>query len=93
VEYTGLRAGEKQAEVLWGEDEEPASIGDAGLRAIHAKSAPQGELDIAVRQLKQAVAARHLPDALGLLCAAVPQYVPSQRVFALANATLAGWKT
>ena len=82
VEFIGLGPGEKKLEVLWAENEEPASESSNGLRKIHTQLIPRKQLEFWLRELRLAIGRRDLAEALTALLSLIPDYTPSQRVIA-----------
>jgi FlaA1/EpsC-like NDP-sugar epimerase len=85
IDFTGLRPGEKEAELLWSQDDSahPASQGD--LVSIQMARLSEPSLNSSLASLRAALDARDLPAALAQLRKLVPDYTPSQAVLALSR--------
>lgn len=83
IEFTRLRNGDKEAELLWSAREtvRPASVGLYAIESLQVRV-----LDEKLDALESAVRARDAAAALIMLQALVPDYTPSTALRALAEA-------
>jgi FlaA1/EpsC-like NDP-sugar epimerase len=92
VEFTRLRPGDKETELLWSEDEGPHSASSLKLNealvSLQSSAFTPSQLAIELAFLHAAVDARDLAAALAHLRALVPDYTPSTSVLALARHTI-----
>ncbi len=86
IEFTRLRAGDKESEQLWSAAEitRPARINR--LLSVNSPSLPTDELHRLLAALRDAVIARDVSGALACLRALVPDYALSRTVNALCGA-------
>jgi FlaA1/EpsC-like NDP-sugar epimerase len=82
IDFTGLRPGDKETELLWsaGDSTRPAGLG--GLVSIQAPVLPSALLNNSLAGLRAALQARDLAASLVHLRSLVPDYTPSQAVLA-----------
>ena len=81
IQFTGLRAGDKETELLWAADEQPQPSTQASLLTIHSNPSPPS-----LHRLRAALDARDVTAALDELQRLVPHYAPGAAVLALAAA-------
>ena len=81
LEFSGVRAGDKESEELWGNAERSRATNCAGLVAIETEGLKTAELEA----LRRAAETRDLIGALESLRRLVPDYRPSEAVLALAE--------
>lgn len=80
IEFTRLRAGDKESEALFSPLETPHAARANGLVAVDSRGLPTGQLLDLVEVLKSASHTRHLSAALSILRRLVPDYTPSRVV-------------
>ena len=80
IAFTGLRPGDKEAELLWPEGESTWPVQAGALVSVHSPSLPEDRLERALAGLRAALAARDLASALAQLCTLVPEYRPGPAV-------------
>ncbi len=83
IEFTCLRAGDKETEQLWSESEAPHPAGANGLIRIDSPSIARGQLQTLLATLRDAVRLRDLSAALEVLRVLAPDYTPSSTVLDL----------
>jgi FlaA1/EpsC-like NDP-sugar epimerase len=86
IHFTGLRAGDKETELLWGADEQARHAGEGAWMRIETSLLPAQELQRALDRLRAAHDSRDLPAALAELQQLVPAYTPSAAMRSLAAA-------
>jgi len=84
IDFTRLRPGDKEAELLWSSTESVHPAAMDGLLCIESPLLARGHLHSALAALRTALDARDMPAALDTLRALVPEYAPSQAVQSLA---------
>jgi len=80
IEFTHLRAGDKETEQLWSANETPHPANANGLVSLDSPSIALGQLQSLLATLRDAVHMRDFSAALGLLRVLVPDYTPSNAV-------------
>ncbi len=80
IEFTHLRAGDKETEQLWSASETPHPANANGLVHLDSPSIVCSQLQALLAALRDAVQARDLNAALAVLCVLVPDYTPSNAV-------------
>jgi FlaA1/EpsC-like NDP-sugar epimerase len=85
LDFTSLRPGDKEAELLWSRSECPQASTYADLSWLPADPSLEQHLSPALAALRTAVDARDLSAALTHLVALVPDYTPSDAVLTLAG--------
>ncbi len=90
IEFTHLRAGDKETEQLWSAIETPRPASRAGLVSLDSPSIPRAQLQSGLANLRSAVKMRDLSTALDSLRILVPDYTPSSSVLALRHTALTG---
>jgi FlaA1/EpsC-like NDP-sugar epimerase len=85
IEFTGLRPGDKETELLWSPDSRTSPVHFAGLVSIETAQPAPAQFAARLRSLRTALEARNLAQALAQLRAMVPDYTPSRAVQALAH--------
>lgn len=85
VEFTGLRAGDKETEEFWSAAELPRPAKIAGMLSIESPALANVRLQSALAQLRAALDARDLVSALTHLQALVPDYTPSPALLSKAR--------
>ena len=80
LEFTHLRAGDKESEFLWSAAETPFAVGANGLVRVNSPSLPTDRLERLLGNLQAAVELREGSIALTILCKLVPDYTPSNVV-------------
>ena len=83
IEFTFLRAGDKESEQLWSATETPHPASANGLIHLDSPSIARGQLQSLIAILRDAVKARDLSAALDAVRVLVPDYTPSNAVLAL----------
>jgi FlaA1/EpsC-like NDP-sugar epimerase len=83
LEFTHLRAGDKETEQLWSANEIPHSANANGLIYLDSPSIPRAQLQSALATLLNAVKARDLSASLIALRILVPDYTPGSTVLRL----------
>jgi FlaA1/EpsC-like NDP-sugar epimerase len=87
IEFTHLRAGDKETEQLWSANETPHPASASGLVSLDSTSVAHGQLHSLLGALHHAVHMRDLSAALAALGILVPDYTPSSVVLALLTNT------
>jgi FlaA1/EpsC-like NDP-sugar epimerase len=82
IEFTGLRPGDKETELLWTEGEPTSPVLPGALVSIQSSVLPNERLTRSLASLHAALASRDLAAALTLLRTLVPGYNPSPAVLA-----------
>ena len=82
LEFTHLRAGDKEAEQLWSATETPHSLKSGNLISLDSPFIAHSQLQRSLATLRNAIDARDLSIALATLRDLVPDYIPSQTVLA-----------
>ena len=77
IVFTGCRPGDKLSEELVYQSEIREGIVEGPLQVLRTCRMEGGRIGELMQQLCECVAARDVPGLMGLLCAAVPEYVPS----------------
>jgi len=85
IEFTGLRPGDKETELLWSEGAPTSSLPPSALVSVRDSVLPEGGLKRSLDRLREAIEARNLPGAFGQLCALVPDFCPSPLLLARAH--------
>ncbi len=80
IEFTQLRAGDKETEQLWSENEMPHPANASGLLHLDSPSISRGQLQSHLATLREAVHLRDLSASLEVLRILVPDYAPSSTV-------------
>jgi FlaA1/EpsC-like NDP-sugar epimerase len=80
LEFTQLRAGDKETEQLWAANETPQALKSGSLLFIDSPTIPCAPLQSALASLRSATKARDLSGALAALRITVPDYSPSRTV-------------
>lgn len=80
IEFTHLRAGDKESEQLWSASESPHPANANGLVQLDSPSIAPGQLQILLGTLRNAVRLRDLSAALTVLRVLVPDYTPGDAV-------------
>jgi FlaA1/EpsC-like NDP-sugar epimerase len=83
IEFTHPRAGDKETEQLWSDNETPHPANAIGLVSLDSPSIPPAQLQSALATLHSALKVRDLSAALASLRVLVPDYTPSSTVLAL----------
>lgn len=83
IEFTHLRAGDKETELLWSASESPHPLNRTSLLSIDSPTIPRAQLQSALATLRNAVKTRDLSAALPTLQILVPDYSPSRTVLRL----------
>lgn len=82
IEFTHLRPGDKESELLWSESETPHPATADTLVCLRSPLPARSQLQALLATLRRAVESRDLSAALAALCVLVPDYTPSQAVLA-----------
>ena len=77
IEFTRLRAGDKESESLWSMAETPLAVGANGLVRVDSPIVHVDRLQSLLHELRDAVESRELTTALAILRKLVPDYAPS----------------
>lgn len=85
IEYTKLRPGEKESEMLWSSEEEAVPLHGSGLVALTPDLADGDALAHGMRRLRAAGQERDVVAAIDALRQLVPHYRPGGLVLGLAN--------
>ncbi|HTB98650.1 MAG TPA: polysaccharide biosynthesis protein [Terracidiphilus sp.] len=83
IEFTKLRPGDKESEMLWSAGEEAVEAG--GMVQLNTPIPDDEALEKGLEELKAAVRERDVAAGLDAMCALVPEYVPSAAVRRLAS--------
>ena len=83
IEFTRLRAGDKETEQLWSADESPHPANASALLNLDSPSIPRGQLQSLLATLRDAVHVRDLSASLQVLRVLVPDYTPGSMVLGL----------
>ncbi|WP_348264727.1 polysaccharide biosynthesis protein [Telmatobacter sp. DSM 110680] len=87
IEFTHLRAGDKETEQLWSANETPHPTNASGLIRLDSPSIPRSQLQSALATLRNTVKTRDLSASLNALRILVPDYSPSSTVLRLRSIT------
>jgi FlaA1/EpsC-like NDP-sugar epimerase len=85
IEFTGLRAGDKETELLWKTGESTRPAGQDGMVQVETDLLTGKQLESRLTSLRTALEDRDLAEALDALRALVPDYTPSRAILALAR--------
>jgi FlaA1/EpsC-like NDP-sugar epimerase len=85
IEFTRLRAGDKESEALWSPAETPQATQTNGLVPIDSPSLPQSRHQHLLEELEAAAESREVHTALTILRELVPDYTPSHAVRAVCS--------
>jgi FlaA1/EpsC-like NDP-sugar epimerase len=80
IQFTSLRAGDKESEKLWSASETPHPANANGLVHLDSPSIARSQLQTLLGTLRDAVHLRDLSAALAVLRVLVPDYSPSNAV-------------
>jgi FlaA1/EpsC-like NDP-sugar epimerase len=80
IEFTHPRAGDKETEQLWSENEMPHPANASGLLHLDSPSISRGQLQSQLATLREAVHLRDLSASLEVLRTLVPAYTPGSTV-------------
>ena len=87
VEFTRLRAGDKETEQLWSASESAHPLDRGSLLSVDSPSVSRSQLQSALVTLRNAAMARDLSAALTALHILVPDYSPSRTVLGARSTT------
>jgi FlaA1/EpsC-like NDP-sugar epimerase len=87
IEFTHLRAGDKESEQLWSANESPHPANASGLIYLDSPSTPRAQMQSALATLRNTVKARDLSASLSALRILVPDYTPGSTLLRLRSAT------
>jgi FlaA1/EpsC-like NDP-sugar epimerase len=82
IEFSRLRAGDKESEQLWSASETPHPANVNGLILLDSPSIAQSQFQTQLATLRNAVESRDLATALAALRVLVPDYTPGEAVLA-----------
>ncbi len=82
IEFSRLRAGDKESEQLWSGSETPHPANVNGLILLDSPSIARSQFQAQLATLRNAVESRDLAAALAALRVLVPDYTPSEAVLA-----------
>lgn len=85
IEFTGLRPGDKETELLWPSGASTFPTNLAGVVCVETPLLPASQLAARLVSLRQAIELRDLDAALTQLRRLVPDYTPSQALLALSR--------
>ena len=85
IEFTAPRTGDKETEVLWSANEQTSPASCDGMLLVETTLLTTVQLASRLTDLRTALDARDLSDALAHLRTLVPNYTPSNAVLALAS--------
>lgn len=85
IDFTGLRPGDKETELLWSASDSARPAGLGGLVRIHVPVFPAALLNSSLAGLRIALQARDVAASLTHLRSLVPDYAPSRAVLALSR--------
>ncbi len=92
LEFTRLRAGDKESEQFWSTNETPHSANANGLIYIDSPLIARDQLQSLLAILREAVQARDLSAVIPALRVLVPDYTPSDAVHTPIHRALAGFR-
>ena len=84
IEFTGPRAGDKETEALWSAEDQVNAAGFDGMVLVETALPTETQLSNGLANLRAALHARDLCDALTQLRGLVPEYTPGSAILALA---------
>ena len=90
IEYTQLRPGEKESEMLWSIEESAAPLDGAGLVALTSVRADSDALTYGLKRLRAACHERDVAAAIDALRFLMPGYMPTNAVLDLARQAKSG---
>lgn len=90
IEYTQLRPGDKEIEMLWSRGDEAVPVEGSGLVSLTASVADSEVLAQGMKHLRAACHERDITAAIDALRALEPDYSPSEAVLHLARTTRLG---
>jgi FlaA1/EpsC-like NDP-sugar epimerase len=82
VTFTGLRAGDKMSEEFLSQDESTEATVDPRLLRVKTRELPGDRLDVQLEDLSRWVDERNLTAMIETLCQIVPDYRPTDLLFA-----------
>lgn len=86
IEFTHLRAGDKETEQLWSPSETPHPSTQGSLVHVESPVLAAGQLNSGLDLMRDSVRSRDLTAAIAALCSLVPDYIPSRIVLGLRGA-------
>ncbi len=85
IEFTGLRQGDKESELLWKTGDATCPVGQDGMVQVETELLTRKQLESRLASLRTALEDRDPAEALDALRALVPDYTPSHAVLKLAH--------